>query len=269
MIAVGPVDTAPPAKAGPAVELVLPIIAEAAALDKAVARQVTLLRSPTVPGGRLVVAPTGLLGRDFDDVRRYADAARAGVERAVAAGARELLLVVIPPSPRPPQPELYARCREVALVAALAAGYVPLECREDIKGTSALAGHPLRFGSVGLYAPKAHQLDHNVSQVARALESGRAVARDIGGSDPERMAPPVGGSAGGGGLCCADAMPSTPPPLPPPHPHPPKQRVAEYVTRLFAGSAVGVAVEEDPGTLLRAYPLLHGLCSYSQSLCHQ
>lgn len=50
----------------------------------------------------------------------------------------------------------------------------------------------------------------------------RLVARDIGGSDPERMAPP---------------------------------RVAEYVRKVFEGSQVRVEVVEDDATLQKEFPL--------------
>ena len=36
---------------------------------------------PGVSGGRLVFAPTGPLDRDYDDARRWTDAARAGIKR--------------------------------------------------------------------------------------------------------------------------------------------------------------------------------------------
>jgi hypothetical protein len=39
-----------------------------------------------VAGNRLILAPTGALTHDTDDVRAFADAAAAGVKRAVAAG---------------------------------------------------------------------------------------------------------------------------------------------------------------------------------------
>ena len=36
---------------------------------------------PGVAGGRVVFAPTGPLDRDYDDARRWTDAARAGIKR--------------------------------------------------------------------------------------------------------------------------------------------------------------------------------------------
>ena len=45
-----------------------------AASDQAAACAVNLVPADGVAGGRLIVSPTGPLGRDFDDVRRHADA---------------------------------------------------------------------------------------------------------------------------------------------------------------------------------------------------
>lgn len=57
---------------------------------------------------------------------------------------------------------------------------------------------------------------------ARAVEFGRAVGRDIGGGDPERMAPP---------------------------------RVAEYVQELFKSSSVKVKIIKDKKEFEKDFPL--------------
>ncbi len=62
--------------------------------------------------------------------------------------------------------------------------------------------------------------------LAHAIESGRSVARDIGGSDPERMA---------------------------------ALRIAEYITGLFQGTEIDVKVENDLDYLTKNYPLLAGV----------
>src|SRR5262245_14800171 len=54
----------------------------------------TLWPAPGAAGDRLVLAPTGPLRRDHDDVRRYAEAAARGMTRARDAGARSVLLLV-------------------------------------------------------------------------------------------------------------------------------------------------------------------------------
>ena len=64
----------------------------------------------------------------------------------------------------------------------------------------------------------------SVRRLALALEAGRVAGRDIGGSDPERMAPPL---------------------------------VERYVRRLFSGDGTSVAVEcvSDAAALRSQYPL--------------
>ena len=58
---------------------------------------------------------------------------------------------------------------------------------------------------------------------AQALEAGRIAARDIGGSDPERMAAP---------------------------------RVAEYVKEMFKGTSVKVDIMEGQSNFEKNYPCL-------------
>ena len=47
----------------------------------------------SLPCKRLVFSPTGPLNRDYDDVRRFADAATAGVKRALSAGSSNPLVM--------------------------------------------------------------------------------------------------------------------------------------------------------------------------------
>lgn len=49
----------------------------ALAVDKAIGKETAFIAAPAVPGGRLVLAPTGNLNRHIDDVRRVAEAAGA------------------------------------------------------------------------------------------------------------------------------------------------------------------------------------------------
>ncbi|MFT7109565.1 MAG: leucyl aminopeptidase, partial [Psychrobacter glaciei] len=54
-----------------------------AQVDSRIGNQVTLL---VVAGKRVVLAPTGPLNRDYDDVRRYYDAAKLAINEAKASG---------------------------------------------------------------------------------------------------------------------------------------------------------------------------------------
>lgn len=189
-------------------------LARARALDQRVGHDVLLLAVAEVAGGRLIHAPTGPLDRDYDDVRRVGDAARAGMVRARDAGAKRPLLWVVGAN-------RFEHAESVALLGALTGLWVPLEARE--------AHGEARFETVeqiGLVATRAKEIVRHV----RALESGRRLARDLCGTEPERMRPEAFAAA------CVDA---------------------------FADSAVGVRVIDDLDTLGYQYPLLMGVARAS------
>lgn len=123
-----------------------------------------------LPSKKIVFSGTGSLKSDYDDVRSYAQAAKAGIKRAIASGSKAPLLYYN--ATRFPQAEI------VALLGALEALYVPLEVREQVPEKA------VKVDALGVYA-QAEQVE-----LAKALEAGRIVSRDIGGSDPERMAAP-------------------------------------------------------------------------------
>jgi len=161
----------------------------------------------TLPCRRLVFSPTGPLDRDYDDVRRFSDAATAGVKRALGAGARAPLVQVLGAMPGSSQEE----AQLAGLLGALAAVYVPLEIR-DLGGEKMTKVTGLGWAG----AP-------SVMEEAVAMEAGRVVCRDIGGSDPERTAAP---------------------------------RVEEYVKQHFNGSRVKVEVVQGQETFVKEYPCL-------------
>jgi len=161
----------------------------------------------SLPCKRLVYSPTGPLDRDYDDLRRFAEAAGSGVKRAMASGSKHPLVVV--------QGTMQGRGVEeselAGLLGALAAVYVPLEMREvGVEKASKVDG----LGWAGR---------KEVMEEALAIEKGRVVARDIGGSDPERMAAP---------------------------------RVEEYVMEEFKGTKVKVEVMKGQEFFEREYPCL-------------
>ncbi|CAH0597815.1 unnamed protein product [Chrysodeixis includens] len=168
-----------------------------------------LLRCGSVAGARLVLAPTGPL-TPYHDVRSVGEAARAGLQRAMAAGARRPALV-LQPHPLWPDADL------VALLGALEALYVPLEVRESFPER----GHKVQ--ALGVYGEGLSGSLEDLLRDAAGLERARAVARDLGGADPERMTP---------------------------------LRAAEYIRGVFAESSVRVRVLDDRATLEREYPLL-------------
>ncbi len=112
---------------------------------------------------------------NYDVYYSIGRAASKGVARALGAGCRAPLLVTSDFSERFPE------ASKVSLLGALEAVYVPLEMREQVKAKATKVD---RLG-VLVDSEKAPYVDE-----VKALEKGRIVCRDIGGSDPERMAPP-------------------------------------------------------------------------------
>ncbi|XP_063825683.1 putative aminopeptidase W07G4.4 isoform X2 [Ostrinia nubilalis] len=104
------------------------------------------------------------------------EAARDGVRRAAAAGARRPALALLP-HPRWPRAQL------VALLGALEALYVPLQIRESFPEQA----HAL--AALGVYAEGGAAPLAALLREAAALEVARGLARDMGGADPERMSP--------------------------------------------------------------------------------
>ncbi|XP_062912903.1 putative aminopeptidase W07G4.4 [Mobula hypostoma] len=178
-------------------------------IDASVEQEVVLVHDVGLPGSRLIFAPTGPLNRDYDDVRRFSDAANSGIKRALKAGMVKPILVCPPEG-------LFKDASLVTVLGALHALYVPLEIYEAQKEKSNKVDY------LGVWAPSEEEAKKLV-KLASALEMGRTVCRDIGGSDPERMAAP---------------------------------KVANYIQNIFHNSVVTVSVTSDLSTLQEEYPCL-------------
>ncbi|MEM7678440.1 MAG: leucyl aminopeptidase family protein, partial [Myxococcota bacterium] len=187
----------------------------ARSVDRRVGVDTLMLVAPAVPGGRLVVAPTGRLDRDYDDVRRIGEAASRGVMRARDAGATRPVVVLV----GVPQQPVFQDAAAVAGLGALGGLWQPLEAREA-QGHE----HVEPVVSVGLLSKATDP------GWAYAVEAGRRVARDLCGTEPERMTP---------------------------------LKMAAYVESEFAGSGVEVNVVEDRSTLEAEYPLLSAVARAS------
>ncbi|XP_064465789.1 putative aminopeptidase W07G4.4 [Ornithodoros turicata] len=137
------------------------------------------------------------------------DAACKGIKRALSAGAKRPLLV-LPTGVE----KLYPRHDVATLLGALHALYVPLEIREDV---------PSRLQKVNCLGLINWPGGQQALRYACAIEYGRIICRDIGGSDPERMAAP---------------------------------NVAAYVQQVFKDTPVQVEVISDTKTIEKEYPLL-------------
>lgn len=183
-------------------------VAQQQSIDHRIGRETVTLICAAAHGQRLILAPTGPLLRDFDDVRCIADVAKLAIQQAKAAGAvRPLLWLNTPADVR------YAEAHSVAYLAAAQALWQPLEGRE---ARGELQVEPVqKIGVIGISEQQAEFL--------AATEAGRRLARDLCGTEPERMAP---------------------------------LRFAEYCVDAFANTDVKVKVETNTEQLLADYPLL-------------
>ena len=149
-------------------------ISAAAAIDNRIGKETVLLVSAKAPGQRLVLSPTGPLDRDYDDVRSFYDAAKQGISQAKAAGAKSPALYVLAPDS-----DAYQYAKEVAYLGACQALWQPLEGREA-RGEAAIEP-VIAIGVIGVTEHQARYME--------AVEAGKRVARDLCGTEPERMAP--------------------------------------------------------------------------------
>lgn len=98
-------------------------ILDQAQVDSRIGNQVTLL---VIAGKRVVLAPTGPLNRDYDDVRRYFDAAKLAINEAKASGSVNPAIYL----PALNTDSRYQHALEVAYLGACQALWQPLEARE-------------------------------------------------------------------------------------------------------------------------------------------
>lgn len=155
-------------------EELLAFVRQQQQIDQRIGQEVVTLVAPLVAGGRLILAPTGPLLRDYDDVRVIADVAKLAINQAKAAGAKAPLLWVesLPDS-------RYQYALEVAYLGVCQALWQPLEAREA-RGEQAV--EPVQ--TVGLV-----HADNKQVAYLEALEAGRRLGRDLCGTEPERMTP--------------------------------------------------------------------------------
>ncbi|TKB49713.1 leucyl aminopeptidase family protein [Ferrimonas sediminicola] len=144
------------------------LVSHAASVDQRTGKEATLLLAPGLAGGRLLLAPTGDLSDDYEDVRRVYEAAEEGAKMAFRAGARAMLLLLDLPAGDP----RYLNAAEVAALGVAQGLYLNPDVESQPR---------VRIGLM------------NGQDVVRlnALEAGRVAARDLCGGDPEQMAPPA------------------------------------------------------------------------------
>lgn len=143
-------------------------------VDKHVHKVATVWNCDYVSGGRLVLSPSGKIS-PYHDARVVKDAAYKGMVRALEAGAKKPLLVV-------QNVVNFPDGQLVGILGALEALYIPLQTRER--------DNTKNFLRIGFHSEE--KLSEKFEKTVRnaiALEKARIFARDIAGSDPERMTP--------------------------------------------------------------------------------
>ena len=189
-------------------------------LDKRVGGHAVLVAADVV-GGRLLQVPVGQLDRDYDDVRRIFDAARNVAQTLLDSGVRKPLLEINLAGLNESQAAQFTNAVEAAYLGLCQGLWQPLEARQ------ALDEHeiePIEF--IGLIDGSS---SIDVSRL-NAIEAGKRVARDLCGTEPERMAPPG---------------------------------FADYCVAAFKGSNVKVTVVSDDAHIKHEYPLLHAVARAS------
>ncbi|CAM4715040.1 unnamed protein product [Leuciscus chuanchicus] len=117
------------------------------ALDCCFGEEVVVVKAPGLPGNRLLFASTGPVNRDYDDIRRFSDAAANGIKRALKTGVQRPLLVC-------PQHNSYAKNTLAAVLGALQILYMGITYDTggaDIKAGGVMAGmHRDKCGSAAV-----------------------------------------------------------------------------------------------------------------------
>ncbi|KAI8918015.1 hypothetical protein BC831DRAFT_553991 [Entophlyctis helioformis] len=125
----------------------------------------------------------------------------------------------------------FAQYAEAVLLGLLTETYVPLQAREHFANVGRQP--PAAISTIRVAASDAAALQTltRVCDWVAAVDAGRCIARDVGGADPERMAP---------------------------------LRCAEYIQQAFAGvDNVSVTVVTDLATIKKEYPLLDAVARCS------
>ena len=183
-------------------------ILQIAAIDQRVGKDVVMLHTAIAPGQRCIVAPVGPLVRDYDDVRSFADVAKQAIVLAKNSGSVRPLIWV-----QQITGDAFAKAAEVVYLAMAQALWQPLEGREALG--EAVVEPVQQLALIGV--------DESLAARLTAIETGKRLARDLCGTEPERMTP---------------------------------RRFADYCVEAFADTAVTVQVQTDVETLQQQYPLM-------------
>nr|WP_136252627.1 leucyl aminopeptidase family protein [Ningiella ruwaisensis] len=199
---------------------------EAQRTDPRIGKRPSLVSHAKMPGGRCLHVPIGELARDYDDVRRFFDMGKAIAEVLSEVDAINPLLILDQTEWPTHKANAYQFALENVYLGICQQLWQPLEARQNSGAEGAFDTNVLEtvhaIALVGIGERRATQL--------AALESGKRVARDLCGTEPERMAP-IG--------------------------------FANYCETVFKNSPVQLDVISDLHTLKTDYPCLHAVARAS------
>jgi leucyl aminopeptidase len=198
-----------------------------AGADASASSAVNLVAQEGLAGGRLVVAPTGPVTRDYDDVRRYAEASSRGIKRARDAGAKAVLLVLQAPPMGRSKRDSYGHAATIAALGACGGLWQPLEAREDLGAKNVEPVQKLGVAVLG------GDFSTGAAKWVAAVHEGMRLTRDLAGTNPERMAP---------------------------------LKFGAYVQAACKGSAVKVTIQKDKAKLEKGYPLMMAVARSSMAV---
>lgn len=201
------------------------VLKSLAKADDSASSTLNMIAGEDLAGGRLIVSPTGPVSRDYDDARRYAEAASRGAKRARDAGAKSLLLLLQPPPKS--KHATYAHATAIAALGACGGLWQPLEAREDLGAKNV---EPVQ--KIGVCALDG-AFSNSAAKWVSAVEEGMRLARDLAGTNPERMAP---------------------------------LKFASYVQAACRGTKVKVTVNKDKAKLEKGYPLMMAVARSSMAV---
>ncbi len=187
--------------------------------DPRVGQKASLLTHKTFPGGRLLHIPSGRLDRDYDDVRRIFDLGRDNAELIIDLDAKKILVSVELENIDQRVAKKYRFAIENFYLGLCQGLYQPLEARQSFEQSLISV---LEVGLLGIDAEQAN--------IVTSLEASKSVARDLCGTEPERMAPPG---------------------------------FALYCQTLFESSDLSFDIIEDEKELLNDFPALHAVARAS------
>ncbi|MGQ8366621.1 M17 family metallopeptidase [Glaciecola sp. 1036] len=196
------------------------VMDEQHALDPRVGDKVSLLLDSSFPGGRLLHIPTGKLTRDYDDVRRIFDLGRQHADLLIELKSTKPVVSVELNNLPDHKKDLFAKALGVFYLGLCQGLYQPLEARQSL-GEDSL--EPVQ--QIALIGA-----DEVLIKQLIATEAGKRVARDLCGTEPERMAPPG---------------------------------FADYCQALFSHTDVDITIIDDEKQLFDQYPALHAVARAS------